>query len=62
VSDIEDWFASALLVRLAAQDLRALYRCKVCAALVEGPWRAAHRAWHLDQGEPLPSTDNDVLQ
>jgi hypothetical protein len=47
--DLQDWFEAAFVVRLvAAQDFRGLFRCKVCAALLEGPGRLKHRSWHLE--------------
>lgn len=54
--DIHDWFESGLLVRTVDQpyvgrDIQALWRCKICAALVEGDYRAAHRYWHLSSRE-----------
>lgn len=49
--DISSWFERAFIARTmeTAGDLpRILYRCKVCATLVEGQQRAAHRYWHLE--------------
>ena len=48
--DPRSWFEQAFIARTmeAAGDLpRILYRCKTCAALVEGQQRAAHRYWHI---------------
>lgn len=49
--DIQASYEQACVVRTmeTAGDLpRILYRCKACAALVEGNHRAAHRYWHLE--------------
>ena len=48
VADILDWYEDPFIVRLAAHDVRALWTCKACGALVAGAYRAAHRAWHLE--------------
>lgn len=54
-ADTIKWFEQALVVRTvghAGDPPRTLFRCKVCAALVEGQWRAAHRYWHISMPRP----------
>lgn len=47
--DVRAWFEQAFIVRtmeVAGDMPRVLFRCKMCAALIEGSRRAAHRYWH----------------
>ena len=61
--DPASWFDEAIRVTTTTADQNwivpstLLYRCKVCAGLVEGSHRAAHRYWHLDK--PQVTVDFD---